>query len=232
MRLPDRADLGRTGGRKKVEPDPQTGAAFISAATEVVRSQGVQALSIAQLLSRTNLSTRAFYRHFDSKDQLIAMVFLEMARAEVSRLEQRMSAGRDAVRATVAWIDGRLDIALDQQIRSDLRQMSLEAQNQMFAAPELVAPAYREILRPLVEQLMRGKDLGIFGDIDPDSEALSIHGVVWANVERHWATAARDPSEIRDRVQRFCLGGLGLTPEAIRAVLEGGRNQFGRGSSR
>jgi AcrR family transcriptional regulator len=218
MRLPDQSEAGRTGGRKKVEPDPQVRAAFIAAATEVVRAEGVQTLSVAQLLSVTNLRTRAFYRHFDSKDQLISAVFLERAHAEVARLEERMS-GCDPVRAVAAWIDGRLDIAFNQQIRADLRQMSLEAQTQMFVTPDLVAPAYREILRPLAEQLTRGRDLGIFAEIDPDGEALSIHGEVWANVERHWATAARDPAETRYRVQRFCLGGLGLSAEAISAAL-------------
>lgn len=224
-------DITRPGGRKKLEPDPQTRDALLSAATEVVRTEGVQALSVADVLSRTQSSTRAFYRHFDSKDQLIAAVFLEMAHAEVTRLQQRMS-GTDPVRAVVAWIDGRLDLAFDQQTRADLRQMSLEAQHQMFAAPELVAPAYREILRPLVQELVRGRDLGIFADIDPDVEALSVQGVVWSNVERHWAAASRDPGEIRDHVQRFCLGGLGLTPDAIRAVLADGQHQPVRGSRR
>lgn len=215
----------RAGGRQKLEPDPQIRTAILSAAAEVVRTEGVQRLSIAQLLGRTQLSTRAFYRHFNSKDQLVAAVFLEMARAEVLRLVQRMSERADPVRAVVAWIDGRLDLAFNQQIRSDLRQMSLEAQQQMFVAPELVAPAYRELLRPLVEQLARGRDLGLFDEIDPDGEALSIHGVVWANIERHWATAQRDPREIRDRVQRFCLGGLGLRSEAISAALADEQSQ-------
>ncbi|MDT5143416.1 MAG: hypothetical protein QOI79_2779 [Mycobacterium sp.] len=213
MRPPDRA-----GGRKKLEPDPRIRAAILSTAAEVIRTDGVQALSIAQLLSRAQLSTRAFYRHFESKDQLVAAVFLEMAHVEVVRLEQRMS-DSDPVRAVAAWIDGRLDLAFNQQIRSDLRQMSLEAQNQMFAAPEIVAPAYREILRPLIEQLTRGRDLGLFGEIHPDGEALSIQGVVWANIERHWATAHRDPSEIREHVLHFCLRGLGVVPETIAAIL-------------
>jgi AcrR family transcriptional regulator len=217
MRQHDRADP-RAGGRRKLEPDPQIHAVILAAAAEVVRSEGVQALSIARVLAGVQLGTRAFYRHFESKDQLVAAVFLEMAGAEVARLQQRMS-GSDPVRAVAAWIDGRLDLAFNQQIRSDLRQMSLEAQNQMVAAPELVAPAYREILRPLAEQLARGKDLGIFAEIDPDGEALSIHGVVWTNVERHWGTATRDPGEIRRRVQSFCLRGLGVAPEAIVAVL-------------
>jgi AcrR family transcriptional regulator len=217
MRQHDGADP-RAGGRRKVDPDPQTHAVILAAATEVVRSEGVQALSVARVLTMTRLGTRAFYRHFESKDQLVAAVFLEMAGAEVARLEQRMS-DADPVRAVTAWIDGRLDLAFNRQIRSDLRQVSLEAQNQMVAAPELVAPAYQEILRPLVEQLARGKDLGLFAEIDPEGEALSIHGVVWTNIERHWGTSQRDPSDIRGRVQSFCLRGLGVTPEAIAAVL-------------
>jgi AcrR family transcriptional regulator len=227
----DGADA-RAGGRRKLDPDPHIHALILAAAAEVVRAEGVQALSMARVLSRTQLGTRAFYRHFESKDQLVAAVFLEMARAEVVRLEQRM-ADADPVRAVATWIDGRLDVAFNQQIRSDLRQMSLEAQNQMVAAPELVAPAYREILRPLVEQLARGKDLGIFADIDPDGEALSVHGVVWTNIERHWSIAHRDPAEIRRRVQSFCLRGLGVAPEAIVAVLSDARpNRPGRGSTR
>lgn len=209
----------RAGGRQKLGPDPQIHNAILSVAAEVVRTEGVQALSIAQLLSRAQLSTRAFYRHFDSKDQLVAAVFLQLARAEVRRLVQRMSDRSDPVRAVAAWIDGRLDLAFNQQIRSDLRQISLEAQHQMFATPELVAPAYREILRPLVEQLARGRDLGLFDDIDPEGEALSVQGVVWANIERHWASSHRDPGEIRVRVQRFCLRGLGVAAETIAAVL-------------
>ena len=99
----------------------------------------------------------------------------------------------------MAWIDGRLDLAFNDQIRSDLRQMSLEAQSQMFAAPELVGDAYGEILQPLVEQLESGKARGIFPDIDPTAEALSIHGAMWASVERQWATGDCDRATSANR---------------------------------
>ena len=104
-----------------------------------------------------------------------------------------MDAAADPVRAVAAWIDGRLDLAFNDEIQSDLRQMSLEAQSQMFAAPELVGPAYGEILRPLVEQLAARNRTRLFTDIDPADEALSIQGVVWANVERHWAAGGLRP---------------------------------------
>lgn len=116
---------------------------------------------MARVLDRAALSTRAFYRHFDSKDALVSAVFLQMAQIEMRRLKRKMAGASDPVDAVVAWIDGRLDLAFNERIRSDLRKMSLEAQSQMFAAPELVSDAYGEILKPLIEQLEKGKAAGL-----------------------------------------------------------------------
>lgn len=207
------------GGRRKLEPDPLTRTAILNAAIEIVREDGVGALSIAGVLARSRLGTRAFYRNFDSKDQLVSALFLEMAHVEVRRLETAMAAAPDAVRAVAAWIDGRLDLAFTEDVGPDLRHMSREAQSQMYSTPELVGPAYREILRPLVEQLERGRQQRVFIDIDPDTEALSIQGVVWSNIERKWATAQRNSGELRECVQRFCLRGLGVDPKTIEAVI-------------
>lgn len=220
MRQPDRSPSANPGGRKKLEPNPQVRGAILAAASEIVREDGVGALGIAQVLNRAQLSTRAFYRHFGSKNQLVAALFLEMANVETLRLRQTVEAAPDPIRAVAAWIDGRLELVFNDEVRSDLRKMSLEAQAQMLAAPELVKPAYDEILRPLVEQLERGRDLGLFADIDPANEALSIQGVVWSNVEQQWTDVGCTMSELRQRVQRFCLRGLGVAPDTIAEISE------------
>ena len=198
--------------RKKLDPDPGVRKALLDGASKIVREEGVRSLSVAQVLSRAQLSTRAFYRHFDSKDALVSAVFLEMARAETRRLKRKMAAAADPSEAVVAWIDGRLELAFNEQVRSDLRQMSLEAQSQMFASPGLVSDAYGEILKPLVDQLERGRRTGIFPDIDPTADALSIHGAIWASVERQWTTGDCDRGAVRDQVVRFCLRGIGVPP--------------------
>lgn len=208
-----------SGGRRKLEPDPRVRAAILSAAARIVRSEGIGALSIAGVLARAGLGTRAFYRHFDSKDQLLAAVFLDMARAEMRRTRAPMETARDPVGAVVAWIDGRLDLAFDEKIATDLRRTSLEAQSQMAAAPEVVVSAYGVILAPLIECLRRGAELGMFTGIDPETEAQSIHGVVWANVNRQWSGGMGDLHRLRDRVQRFCLRGLGVPAETIDSAL-------------
>lgn len=204
-----------TRRRDKLAPDPDVRRAIVAAASKSVREQGVRGLSIAAVLDRAQLSTRAFYRHFGSKDELVATVFLDMARVEMRRLRRKMAQARTPIEAVAAWIDGRLDLAFDDNIKSDLRQLSMEAQSQMFASPELIQPAYAQMLEPLIEQLQRGLDDGTFQGIDPPSDAQSIQGVVWACTERHWATGGCERNDIRRTAFQFCLRGLGVAPDTI-----------------
>ena len=208
-----------TRRRNKLAPDPDTRRAILAAASETLREQGVQGLSIAAVLQRAELSTRAFYRHFESKDELVSAVFLEMARAEKRRLRRRMAAAGGPVEAVAAWIDGRLDLAFSESIKSDLRHMSLEAQSQSFASPELIQPAYAEMLEPLIDQIQRGVEQGAFRDVDPMSGAQSIQGVVWASTERQWSTGDCERAEVRQRTLRFCLRGLGVAAATIEETL-------------
>ncbi|OBE99618.1 TetR/AcrR family transcriptional regulator [Mycobacterium sp. 852002-10029_SCH5224772] len=205
----------RTRQREKLGPDPAVRRQILAAATTTLREHGVDGLSIAAVLQRAALSTRAFYRHFGSKDELVAAVFLEGARAEKRRLKRRMAGAATAIEAVVAWIDGRLDLAFDERLGNDLRRLSLEAQSQTFASPGVVQPAYAEMLTPLREAIGRGLQDGVFHRVDPVSDAQFIHGVVWAGIDQHWAkgTCARD--DLRRRIQRFCLRGLGVAPEVL-----------------
>jgi AcrR family transcriptional regulator len=207
-----------TPRRKKLAPDPDVRRAIMDAASKSVREQGVRGLSVAAVLEHARLSTRAFYRHFDSKDQLVAAVFLEMTRTEVLRLRTKMSEATNPVEAVAAWIDGRLDLAFDEDIKAQLRQVTLEAQSKVFSSPDMVTPAYGAILEPLIEQLQRGLELGMFKDIVPATAAKSIHGVVWAGTQRQWAVNHWDREEVRERAVRFCLRGLGVAPHTIEQV--------------
>ena len=207
MQLPD-ASAPRTRRRDKLGPDPTVRREILAAASTTLQEQGVRGLSVATVLERAGLSTRAFYRHFDSKEELVAAVFLETARVEKRRLRRRMSAATTEIEAVTAWIDGRLDLAFDESIGSDLRRLSLEAQSQ---SPGLVQPAYAEMLKPLRDALQRGLRGGVFHHIDPETDAQFIHGVVWAGINEHWATGDCDRDELRERILRFCLRGLGVT---------------------
>lgn len=180
---------------------------ILVAAATTLREQGIGKLSIGAVLERAALGTRAFYRHFESKDDLVTALFLDMARAEERRLRRRMASAATAADAVAAWIDGRLDLAFDENVKSDLRRLSIEAQAQ---SPALVQPAYAEMLKPLIETLQRGVQAGVFHHVDPVTDAQFIHGVVWAGINEQWATGECHRDVLRERMVRFCLRGLGV----------------------
>ncbi|MCB9441662.1 MAG: TetR/AcrR family transcriptional regulator [Mycolicibacterium sp.] len=205
--------------REKLAPDPAIRHQLVAAGAELVRENGVRGLSVAGVLERCGLGTRAFYRHFEGKDALLAAVFLDAAQAETRRLRRRMRAAPSAADAVVAWIDGRLDLAFDATVKSDLRQLSEEAQSLMISSPALVQEAFGEMLTPLVEQLQRGLDDGLFDGIDPATDAQLIQGAVWACTERQWVAGDATHSDIRAAVLRSTLRGLGVAPQTIAGVL-------------
>jgi hypothetical protein len=121
-----------------------------------------------------------------------------------------MAAATTEIEAVTAWIDGRLDLAFDENIGSDLRRLSLEAQSQTFTSPGLIQPAYAEMLTPLIEALQRGLRSGVFRDVEPVTGAQFIHGVVWVGIDRQWTTGECDRDELRQRILHFVRRGLGV----------------------
>lgn len=211
-----------TRRRSKLAPDPDTRLAILTAATEALHEFGVDGLSIAGVLLRAGLSTRAFYRHFESKDQLVTSVFLELGDAEKRRLRKRMSAADTPADAVAAWIDARLDLAFSDAVKSEMRRMSLEAQAHGFATPELIQPAYAAMLEPLIDEIGRGLEQGAFRGVDAVGAAQSIQAVVWARTERQWATGDFDRAEVREHTVRFCLRGLGVASRAVTRIVKQG----------
>ncbi len=206
--------------RNKLAPDPNVRCAIVAAASKSMHEHGVHGLSVATVLEGAQLSTRAFYRHFDSKDQLVAAVFLEEARVETQRLRARMADAAGPVDAVVAWVDGGLERAFGEAAENGARRLSMDPHTKAVSSPEMVAPAYSAILEPLIEQIQRGLELGLFHDIVPSTAAKSIHGVVLAGSQRHGQMQRWDRSAIRVRVLRFCLRGLGVSPLTIERVTE------------
>jgi AcrR family transcriptional regulator len=182
---------------------------LLEAARSVLSEKGVAGMTVRDVLAQANLGTRAFYRHFASKDDLVLAMFTRGAALEAERLTRRMAPATDPVAAVTAWIDGRLDLAFDRRISANLQDLSIEAQLRRREAPAELQVAYDLMLAPLIEQLRVGRDSGLFADVDPEADARSIHGVVWGVVEAHWAGFPQRRRETRDGVVRFCLNAIG-----------------------
>lgn len=171
-------------------------------------------IPVAAILARAGVSSRAFYRHFASKDEL----FLAMLRQESDALAAQLDGIPDQQPTPVdqlrEWIALMLSLVHDPTLRMHLM---------VIDSPEVrAAKGYhktREFLRrdrgrSLVAILRRGLEDGSFPLADPESDAVAISAVV----SREITTSAMDGTPLRRslaRVTDFALRALGAdrTPD-------------------
>ena len=89
--------------------------AILDAALRVMRENGYAHAQLGDILVTAGLSTRAFYRQFDSKDDLLLALYRENAEATAARLRERVAAAGTPTEQLVAWIDETLSLGYDRR---------------------------------------------------------------------------------------------------------------------
>src|SRR5258707_3203845 len=80
--------------RKSREEAAQTRKRIVTAASEEFRKNGIVATGLNDLMKAADLTHGGFYKHFESKDQLVAEACAEAVEAMIERLT---AAGSSAV---------------------------------------------------------------------------------------------------------------------------------------
>lgn len=172
---------------------------------------------IAAILDRAGVSTRAFYRHFASKDALfIAMLEREsdVLVARLERIPDTVDGG--AVAQLHAWVAYMFELANDPRRASKMDVLDSDEVR--------VARGYREVRdrirtereRSLVDILDRGRRDGSFPHADATADAAAISGAV----SRVLAGTAGPDAPTSERaiagVMSFALRALGVQQTAER----------------
>jgi AcrR family transcriptional regulator len=183
---------------------------FVAAGLEVLRRTGAQRLTVAEVLAEAGRSTRAFYRHFESKDELLLAIYEHEARASVADLRAQIEGAGRPRDALLAWIDATLALAFDPRRARRTRVLAAEAKRLQAEYPAEFAAIADAQLEPLAETLARGHGDGTFPDARPEIDARSVHAVVWALVEEQLhGDGLPDVGAARAQALRFCLPPLG-----------------------
>jgi AcrR family transcriptional regulator len=136
-------------------------------------------IPVAAILQRAGVSTRAFYRHFESKDEL----FLAMLRQESDALARRLdrivgeASGAPADQLE-AWIGHMFGWMRDAETRMHLTVIDSDEVRVAKGYRESREQAHADRERSLVEILRRGREDGSFPLADPDRDAVAISAVV------------------------------------------------------
>jgi AcrR family transcriptional regulator len=166
---------------------------IVRTAYELIQRDGSTETSVHDVLHAAGLSTRAFYRHFRSKDELV----LEMYRVDADRvnatLAAAVAAAPDPLGALEAWIDQNLAVVYDvRRLRHAVVLSSSEVSSaEGFTDVKNAGLAAQRA--PLVDLLRAGRIQGAFPHADPETDALAIQAVVGAHMR---ARLDRDPAAL------------------------------------
>jgi len=158
--------------------------------------------TVAEIVREAGLSNQAFYRHFESKDDLVAAIVDDGARRLASYLEHQMS-GRDTPAEQVrAWIRGVLSQATDPEVAHATRAITWNG-NALSGEADVEARRTSARVWEVLEAPLREA-----GSPDPARDSYLIGRLVFAVLfDALWA---EEPPQAHDLafVEEFCLAGL------------------------
>ncbi len=182
---------------------------LFKAAFAVMSRNGYANANIIDILNEARISTRAFYRHFASKDDLLIAMFRQNVERTTAHLEARLQTAAGPTEQLLTWIDEILEMGFDAR-RSRVARMF--ASNSLRATFEDAGhEAIAQIYAPLHRVLVAGAASGEFPTCDPDSDAGSIHALVWrVFTDAMHGRSTLDRAAARAHVVRFVLPALGV----------------------
>lgn len=190
--------------------DPEV-QALIAATWAVAARVGNIEPSVRDILKEAGLSTKAFYRHFRSKDDLLLVTFDEGTRVLVEYLARRMGAHQDPMDRIGAWIEGYVRQAAPPAASRTL-PWSLGIGRLALQFPEQFDRNQAAIVAPLEREIADAVAQGAAETPDPQGDAWLIFGYTVDSVRRH---LLRDTVPDRATVERlvgFAFRALGRTP--------------------
>ena len=185
--------------------------ALMDAGLAVLARDGA-AFTVASVLREADMSTRAFYRHFQSKDELVVAVYERDAEETIVRLAKRVGEAVEPRGAVDVWVDEILALVYDSRRVRRTSPLASESARLQSQFPHVFARILERQLEPLEDALERGRVDGTFPATDPTADARSIHAVTWAVIEQRMLGHRRNRAEARDHILRFCLPALGARP--------------------
>jgi AcrR family transcriptional regulator len=189
-------------GRPRRFDDETERRMVMDAAMQVMARNGYARMSVDAVLSEAGLSTRAFYRHFESKEALLLGLMLRDAQSVGRSLERAVAHAPNPVAALEAWIDRSLDVYYEPK---------RAARTALFTSPAIrasypLADATREMRHlfcpPLARALRAGHQTGALHSPTPEADAHTVFALVSAATDRT-DTPFPDRSAAKAHIRRF-----------------------------
>jgi AcrR family transcriptional regulator len=181
---------------------------LMDAALKVMKLNGFQGASVQDILDEAGLSTRAFYRQFRSKDDLLLAMFRTASARDVDAVIKRVANAAGPLEGLHVWIDEMAAIAFDQRRLSRMVMFNVSAR-QAVGFDEECDYMRERLTAPLVDVLQAGVEDGTFPAARPEDDADTVFDLFWSVAGPEARRGHQiDRQEARSYLLRFVLPAL------------------------
>jgi AcrR family transcriptional regulator len=170
---------------------------------------GYDATSVGDVLEETGFSTRAFYRHFDSKHALL-MALIERERDRVGlHLDKAVKSAIGPLAAVEAWVDAFLDLLYDPEIAPTTAIFTAPSVLASYTLATSLPEMQRVFCPPLARALRAGHRAGVLQSSRPEADAYCIHALVHAALDVYHRPRPKR-AMVKGQIMRFTWPALGI----------------------
>ena len=166
-------------------------------------------IPVAAILQRAGVSTRAFYRHFESKDELFLAMLRQEGDALADRLDRIVEKPDAPVDQLKEWIRQMFGWMHDAELRMHLTVIDSDEVRAAKGYRETRERAHAARERSLVEILRRGRTDGTFPLADPERDAIAISAVIGREMANQSLDDEQRLRRSLDWMLEFALRALG-----------------------
>ena len=205
------ASVRRPGPAPALDRDSER-TALLEAAVSVLAIRAIDDWTVEEVLAKARLGTRSFYRHFASKEALLAAVMVQRADETGRRLQLLVDSKDTPLEALTAWLDEVLGFGRDAQRASKTREFLRSCITRDRAGwDEARHRLVSSFTGPLAITLKRGIQDGSFPHADLERDVPMIFTLAFGVVTDmgSWLSA-NDERFVRASVLRYILPALGV----------------------
>ncbi|HEX4244594.1 MAG TPA: TetR/AcrR family transcriptional regulator [Acidimicrobiales bacterium] len=182
---------------------------IIEAAYRVVERMGKVDPRLRDILDEAGLSTEAFYRHFESKDELLLVLLADGRHRLAGYLAHRMDKADDPLGRVRAWIEGVLAQAVDPVAASRTRPFLTSLNRLTEQYPDEQRSSAQVLVELLRHALEAAADAGLVADSDPSRDALAVYQLVISVMEAHILAGTKPSTGDIEHLVTFSLRAVG-----------------------
>ena len=189
---------------------------FVAAATKLLQDKGNTDFTVQDVVDRSKMSIRTFYKYFESKEDLLVAVYQTVvAREAVPRLRERVDKCKDPLLRFKAYVESLVELTAN---TGPVGRMLVNYQNRLAESrPDDLAAAMRPqfaLLVELIGDIARTRPLR--RDLTVETAARLTHFTVLAAVHGR-ALGSEGAADIPARtLVQFCLSGMGIDVPSTR----------------